>query len=290
MSKKKQRNPTHKSLSKSAAIDVVITTAGRFDMLEKCLDALYREAQTVPLSIILIDNNSSIEERNKFLHLFQYHPEKDAGHGVIAFHTKRLAQNTGFPQSNNDGARLGHAPLIMFVNDDVELHEGSLSKIVQCFVDQTVGIVGIKLIFPPNSASPIRPAGKVQHIGLALNIRGEVIHPLVGWSPDSPKTNVLRDAWAVTGACLTIRRNLFQKVGGFDTVYGMGTFEDADLCMKVRKMGLRVHVRTDATAYHYAGATQEKKRWGYPLQMNLQIFQSRWGNSGLLIWDEYSYW
>jgi O-antigen biosynthesis protein len=284
---RKNRQP--KSVSRSPVIDVVITTAGRFDMLEKCLDALYLEAQTTPLSIILIDNNSVMSERVQFSHLFQYHPEKDPMQHVT-FYTKRLAQNTGFPQSNNDGARMGHAQLILFLNDDVELHEGSLAKIVESFKDQTVAVVGIKLLFPPNSTSPIRPAGKVQHIGIALNIRGEPIHPLVSWSPDHPKTNVLRDAWAVTGACLTVRRQLFQKAGGFDTVYGMGTYEDADLCLKMRQGGFRVYVQTGATAYHYAGATQEKKRWGYPLQMNLQIFQSRWGASGFLVWDEYSYW
>jgi len=215
---RKQKRPN----KPSPVIDLVVTTAGRFDVLEVCLNAIYREAQEVPISLTIIDNASPAEERIQNNHLFDYWADKDAV-GNITFFSKRLQQNIGFPGSANEGGRVGKSPLIMFISDDVELHEGTLKKIVDDFqaVDN-VGIVGIKLIFPPNSTSPIRPAGKVQHIGLSLNINGEVVHPLVGWSPTHPKTQISRDVWAVTGACFTIRREIFNKTGGFDKVFGRG--------------------------------------------------------------------
>ena len=278
MSRKQKRQSNPKSV-----IDVVITTGGRFDMLQKCLDALYLEAEKTPLSIYIIDNASPAEERIANGDLFFI---REDSRNIVEFKSKRLQQNTGFPASNNEGARLGSAPLIMFLNDDVELQEGAVQKIVDTFNDTSIGVVGIKLLFPPSSTSTIRPAGKVQHVGMALNIRGEPIHPLAAWSPDNPKTKISRDVLCVTGACLTIRRSLFNRVNGFSVEYGAGTFEDVDICFKSRQQGQRVWVNCDAIGYHYVGATQEKKRIGYPLQQNRMIFQTKWGESGLMAWTE----
>jgi len=279
------RKQKHQSSQKSV-LDVVIVTGGRFDMLSKCLDALYREAESVPLSIYIMDNASPAEEYRDNSELFF----KREGSSVLSLQVKHFKQELGFSQSNNEGARMGSAPLIMFLNDDVEIHEGTIQKVVDTFKDETVGTVGIKLIFPPDSTSPIRPAGKVQHVGMALNIRGDAEHPLVGWSPENPRTCINRDVIAITGACLTIRRNLFNKLQGFDPVYGLGTWEDVDLCFKVRAAGLRNYVNTHATGYHYVGGTAEKKRRPFPLQHNKMIFQSKWAATGLMAWTSGDFW
>lgn len=280
MSRKQRHQPNKKS-----AIDIVISTGGRFDMLRKCLDALYREAETTPLSIYLIDNCTPAEEYRDNSELFF----KREGSAVCDFQVKHFKQELGFPAANNEGVRMGSSPLIMFLNDDVELMEGAIQKVVDNFLDESIGVLGIKLLFPTNSTSPIRPAGKVQHVGMALNIRGEPVHPLVGWSANHPKANIAREVICVTGACLTIRRSLWNKVGGFDLVYGAGTFEDVDLCFKVRQVGKRIVVNVDAQGYHYVGSTLEKKRVSFPIQQNKMIFQTKWANSGLMMWTEWEF-
>jgi GT2 family glycosyltransferase len=273
--------------SKQAILDVVITTAGRFDCLEKCLNALYREAQVTPLSIYVMDIDSPAAERSQNNHLFVYDPSKDVSRNVVNFQTKRFTQNVGFPTAANEGARMGRSPLIMILNDDVELTDGAIHEVIRSMMDETVGIVGIKLLFP--QGTPNGPAGKVQHIGMSLNIRGEPVHPLIGWSPENPKTRVSRDVWAVTGACLTVRRTLFQQLKGFDLAYGKGTWEDADLCLRARQLGKRVYLNAIALGYHYTGASQEKRKEGFPLQQNMQFFHARWGPSGMMIADEFTY-
>lgn len=278
------RKQKHQSNPK-AILDVVITTGGRFDMLSKCLDALYKEAENTPLSIYIIDNASPAEERIANESLF--FPRDDSN--IVEFKSKRLQQSTGFPASNNDGARMGSAPLIMFLNDDVELHTGAIKEVLKSLDEPTIGTVGIKLLFSPYRNHPNYPQGKVQHIGLALNIRGDCIHPLIGWTPDNPKTKVSRDVIAVTGACLTVRRSIFNKVGGFSVEYGLGTWEDVDLCFKVRQQGFRVWVNCDATGYHYTNATVEKTKRGFPLQQNRMIFQTKWGESGLMAWSDWGF-
>jgi O-antigen biosynthesis protein len=274
----------NKTTFQGAILDVVIITAGRFDMLSKCLDALYREAETVPLNIFILDNDSPKEERSQNAHLFV----KREGSKVQKFSVEHVP-GLGYAAANNVGARRGNASFIMFLNDDVELHEGAILKLLEPFQEPTIGVVGIKLLFPPTSTSSVRPAGKVQHVGMGFNVRGDAVHPLVGWSADHPKTNVSKDVISVTGACLTIRRNLFNKIGGFSLEYGFGTWEDVDLCFKARVNKFRIWVTTQAVGYHYTGATAEKKRIGYPMQQNRSIFQVKWGNSGLMSWTDFEF-
>lgn len=291
MSKRRHNNLPIKQIpyKSTTPIDIVITFTNRFDCLAKCLDAVYREAQLIPLNVYIVDNASSADERQKNNDLFIYHPEKDPIHNIKEWRVKRLPQIMGFPMVANEGAKMGRSPLIMFLSDDVELHAGTVEKVVNDFNDTSIGIVGIKLLFPPTSTDRTRPAGMVQHVGLALDIRGTPIHPLVGWNPNHPKTNITRDAWATTGACFSIRRELFNNAGGFDLIYGRGTFEDCDLCLKVRQLGSRIRVDVNATAYHYVGATAEKLQQAFPLQNNLQIFQARWRETGLLVYDSWIY-
>ena len=275
---------------KQAQLDVCILTVGRYDYLTKCLDALYREAQLIPLNIYIVDNGGSAKEHLDHLDLFQYRPEKDPAGNIVKYQTKCLQQNIGFPAGSNEAARMGSAPLVMFLGDDVELKPGAIESVVSRFQDQTVGVVGIKLLFPLDSTSPLRPAGKVQHVGLGVNIRGEPFHPLVAWSAAHPKTCISRDVWAVTGACFTIRRNLFHKFGGFNPAYGLGTHEDLELCMQTRQAGFRVYLDAVAQGYHYVGASAEKLNVAFPLQQNRNIFMSRWAQSGLVFWSEAEWW
>lgn len=270
---------------RKSLLDIVIVTGGRFDMLFKCLESLYRESESTPINIIIVDNATPAEEWRQASELFAVRDDNK----LAGFTIHHLTREVGYAEANNVGARLGSAPYVMFLNDDVELQPGAIQKVLESMNDVTVGIVGIKLLFPPTSTSPIRPAGRVQHVGMALNIRGEPVHPLIGWSANHPKANVSRDVLFVTGACLTIRRRLFDTVRGFDTAYGLGTFEDCDLCFKIRQLGQRVYLNAQALGYHYVGSTAEKKRVAFPIQQNKMIFQTRWSNSGLMEWTDWQF-
>ena len=270
----------HTSKSNTSMLDIIIATGGRFDMLRKCLQALEAQKNAPPFSVYIIDNNTDNKER-----LYN----KDVFEMPVITETKRLTNEVGFPKANNEGVRIGNSPLILFLNDDVELMPDALKIMVDTLDDEQIGIVGAKLTFPVDSASKARPAGRVQHIGMGMGINSEMVHPLVGWSSDNPKCNISREVISVTGACLMTRRSLFRQLGGFFEGYGAGTFEDVDYCFGVQSLEKKVYINVDAQGTHYTGATVEKKQRGYPLQQNNLIFRARWQSSGLFRWTSYEF-
>ena len=159
------------------AVDIVICTGGRFDMLEKCLISIYANA-TIPITITVIDDGSDKEKKFKYPHLFNgtYKSEN-----VLRFTTRRNEVAKGFSSASNYGASMGKAPIICFMNDDIELKEGYFTGLDKVMKDETIGICGAKLLFPESSVDKRRPGGKVQHIGVALNVVANAVHPLVGW-------------------------------------------------------------------------------------------------------------
>ena len=274
---------------KTPIIDVVITFAGRVDFLEKCLNSIYRGA-TVPITINILDDASDKKKKLENSHLFQYNKNKDVHENVVSFRSKRNEKTEGFPRSANGGAKLSNSKIICFISDDVEIFPDYFDNLVKVLEDETIGIVGARLMFPLDSPTESRPAGKIQHVGVSVGFRGEANHPLLGWSSDNPKTMVSRECFAVTGALYTIRRDLFRAAGGFDLIFGRGYWEDVDMCLKVRQMGYRIWIDAGLNGYHYGGATLEiDQTHGSDFNKNAAIFRSRWEKLGLITPDTWTY-
>ena len=244
----------------------------RIDLLEECLEAIPSAADGMAHHTIIVDNNTPEDEKRPL-----YGKLKEDKNVTLV----QMKQNLGFPAACNLGVGKGKSPLIFLLNSDVILDPGSLMELVHTLDDPKVGVAGMKLVFPDyvgEKLNPnIRPARKIQHVGLASNIRGEFIHAYVGWSEDHPKPNSVRDMYAVTGAALLTKREIWKRARGFFEDYGQGTFEDVDFCLTVREMGFNVVVNPKASGVHYTGATAEYYQMPHPLMLNRMLFMSRWG-------------
>lgn len=258
-------------------LDIAVLTAGRSDLFAQCIQSILPQMR--PGYEIHVCNNGFPSK--EYEDVYKLLPDGSR--------IKRLNQNNGFAYGANTAIKSGSAPLILFITDDVFLHEGAIEALLKRMEDKTIGQCGYKLLFPEDSTDPNRPAGRVQHIGMAANIRGDMAHPLIGWSPDNPKCCVSREVLAVTGASFMIRRSVFNQVGGFDVVYGMGYYEDTDLSMKVRASGHKVFIDTDAKATHGVGQTFKSVDGSQiPFQQNQMIFRSRWLKA--LSWSDFELW
>lgn len=262
-------------MKNKSILDIALLTAGRSDLFAKCVESVLRQIE--PEYKIYVHNNG--HPSKEYEEIYKQIPE---GSRII-----RSNQMSGFADGANKVINAGQAPLILFITDDVFLWDGAIDSLISRMEDKSIGQCGYKLVFPHDSTDPARPAGKVQHIGMASNIRGDMIHPLIGWDIDNPKCNISREVLAVTGASFIIRRDVFQGVRGFDTAYGKGYYEDMDLSFKVRTAGYRVFVDTSAVATHAVGQTFKGEK-DIPFQQNQQIFKMRW--APYMPWSEPEIW
>jgi len=255
-------------------IDICILTAGRFDLLEKCLDSVEQVTKNTPCNVYVFDNGSPSDDRQAAADLFR--------RPIITRH-RRSSNNTGFPGGANAAIRMGKSPLVLFVSDDIVLTDGAIESLVSTMQDKKIGMCGLKLLFADGSTSG--PAGKVQHIGHAVDLDGNIIHPLIGWSANNPRCCISREVFSVTGAVFMVRRALFERVRGFNTAYGAGYYEDVELALQITGLGYKIWVDCNAIAYHFVGATFSHKKQPPMLDRNRQIFLSN--NRGRLVWTDW---
>lgn len=272
-----------------AQLDIIIPVFGRPDLLARCLASLPQAAHGIDYRLYLVDDKGPDQERLREIY------GNLNGTSRVVYNES----NSGFARSVNRGVKLSTSPIVLILNSDVEIQPDGLHGMLAEFDDPAVGVVGCKLLFPPQSTDPTRPAGKIQHAGLAVNFKGQMTHVNIGWSADHPKVNERRNMQAVTGACLMTRRDTWKAVlgaykqsgdptgGAFNEVYGAGTFEDIEYCFAARSVGYQVIYTPNAWGYHHVGASVLQDGGGYPLQRNEMIFKARCG--ALLAWDEWRF-
>lgn len=278
--KKQRKSQSSKEKKSRALVDVVVPFFGEIELAKKAIASIPDACGDIAYNLIVVDNGSPDGlGRDLFEHLEQEE---------VDFKKIWLKQNQGYPGGVNAGVHAGSAPLIFLLTADVVMDSNSIVAAVQEMDDPEVGIIGCKLCF--QDGSPHGQAGKVQHAGLAMNLGGEVFHIFIGWSTDHPKVNTKRDMFAITGAAFMTRRQIFMKLGGMDTAYGTGTFEDVEYCLRIRAAGKKVRYVPKASGTHHVGGSIAfgANPKGFALAQNRSLFQSRM--SWAFEWDEWRYW
>lgn len=182
---------------------------------------------------------------------------------------ERNPENLGFAGNCNMAARRATGDILAFINQDVwaapKVSRGWDAALRAAFErDPQVGVVGARLLFPD---------GRVQSAGGGIDGAGHPYHPCLGWSDvNHPEVATSRECQWVTGAALAVRRDVWQAVGGFDTAYIGGYFEDASLCFEVRERGWKVWYEPAVTLVHSVGSTGGNPRF----TQNAMRFKARW--------------
>jgi GT2 family glycosyltransferase len=273
--KKRQRQP----IQPKPEVDIVLPVYGQPDFLKACLESLYAHDAGVLYSVTLVDDVSPDEMG----WVYDYADKKGAR--VI-----RHRDNRGFAAACNTGARNGKAPWVLLLNTDTIIaHDGWLAAMVAAGRDPQVGVIGCLLTFFPEDhplyeASPLRPAGKTQHAGVAFDIMGRPYHIFSGWSSDHPKVAQRREMNAVTGACFLTRRKLWRRLGGLDEDYTRGNFEDIQYCIQARLARYKIVYTPEAHLYHFAGGSDNTAT----AKKNALLFQLKVGQ--MVEYDEYRFW
>jgi GT2 family glycosyltransferase len=138
-----------------------------------------------------------------------------------------------FARMNNLAASRATSPYLLFMNDDVVVHEpGWDAGLAATLSRPEIGVAGAILEYPDGS---IQHAGVVVGMGDAAGHCGRFQLTSKLW----PWLRMSRDVSAVTGALLAIRTDVFRQIGGFDEAFPIN-YNDVDLCLRVRKAGWQV--------------------------------------------------
>lgn len=171
-----------------------------------------------------------------------------------------------FAAAINLGVLNAHHDLVLMLNDDTEA-DGTefIDRLAVHLADPTVAAVGARLLYPD---------GTVQHTGVIID-DARPLHPFVGWDPDDTARfggNIARDVIAVTGGCLMARRSDLLAVGGLSTGFPL-SFNDMDLCVRLRRAVGRIVIEPAATLVHHETLTRgpEINAWEWDRWI------SRWG-------------
>lgn len=229
-------------------VSILVPTRNQLGMLQRCIESVIEKTKYQAYEIIIIDNDSDDADTCQYLTAIE---AKEAALGGRL----RVLRHPGpfnFSAMNNAAARAARgAYLLLLNNDTAALHDDWLDEMMGHAIRPDVGIVGAKLLFPN---------GKVQHAGVILGMRGPAEHPFINRAPEDRgyfgRAQLTQNLSAVTGACLLIRKSVFEQVGGLDEEAFKVSYNDIDLCLKVREAGLRIVFTPYALLLHEGSASQ----------------------------------
>jgi GT2 family glycosyltransferase len=215
-------------------ISVIIPAHNQWPLTRGCLYSILRHGAAVSFEVIVADDCSTDETRTM-------------EQVVRNVRVVRNETNLHFLRSCNRAATFARGKYLLLLNNDTCVQAGWLDALVAVAeADQTIGIVGARLLFPD---------GRLQEAG------GIVWRDGPPWiygrwdDPTKPRYNRLRDADYVSGACLLVRRDLWEEIGGFDERYVPAYYEDTDLAFEARSRGYRVVYQPEAVVVHFEGAS-----------------------------------
>jgi O-antigen biosynthesis protein len=255
----------------SPLVSLLIPTRDRLHLIEPCVHSILNKSTYKNFEILILDNGSQEPDTLRFLKNIA----KDSRVRVL-----RYDYPFNYSAINNYGAQQAMGSIIGLVNNDIEVIKPDwLTEMVSHACRAEIGCVGAKLYYEN---------GTIQHAGVICGLGGVAGHGHREFPNSHPgyfaKLVTTQTVSAVTGACLLVRREVYEEVGGLDALNLTIAFNDVDFCLKVRQAGYRNLWTPYAELYHYesisrgAEDTTEKqtrflseisfmhKKWGKELQ------------------------
>jgi GT2 family glycosyltransferase len=206
-------------------VDIIIPTRNRSDLLANCIDSIRNQTQYNNYEITVVDNLSNDPKTLKFFE------ELKSANTATVLHFKRPFN---FSAINNYSASKTDGPILCLMNNDIEVIDPHwLNELVSHAQRPEIGAVGCKLLYPNQT---------IQHGGVIIGIGGVAGHSHKYYPADSPgyffRLQTIQNLSAVTGACLVIRRELYENIGGLNEQLEVA-FNDIDFCLRIQEQGYR---------------------------------------------------
>lgn len=238
-------------------LSIAVISYNTRDLLLACLQSVSERTTGVDYEVIVVDNASrdgSVEAvRTRFPSVT-----------VIA-----NAENDGFAKACNQAAAVSSGRYLLLLNSDTVMQRGTLRTMVSC-LDQHLDIGAVSCLQRDEQGQILQscfPFPSIRdHVRYAETLP-MVVRRLVGTMSPMDCTQSQDVEWA-NGACLMVRKAVFDRLGGLDERFFM-YFEDVDLCRRVQQLGYRVRHVADGEVVHLLGRSSRANRNGLNKQWEL---------------------
>jgi N-acetylglucosaminyl-diphospho-decaprenol L-rhamnosyltransferase len=264
-------------------------------LLRQAVESLIAFPPMVEYEVVVVDNASTDDS----IALLQ---SSDAGKRLDDSRRLRIIRNTenrGFGSANNQAFEVTQTPLVLLLNPDAEITEGTTDRLIQTVrADSRIGAAGPKIVNSDGSLQPsvwrnppaawdIFLSSLQLYRVLPRKFRGEL---LLGGHWDH---NRKRAVPMIAGAAMLVRRDVIDKVGGFDERFHMYG-EDHDWCWRITRAGWLLVFEPDAVVIHRSGGSS-LQRWTNLEKIRVQldahyVFQKNALSRSRLMRNSFAYW
>lgn len=248
-------------------VSLIIPTRDRVHLLRTCIDSVLEKTAYPDFEIIVVDNQSREPNTLAYFDVLR-------GDGRI----RVLPYDAPFNYSaiNNWAARHAVGEVLCLLNNDIEvISEHWMEEMASQALRPEVGAVGAMLYYPDRT---------IQHAGVILGLGGVANHIYTGAPARHPghgaRALVAQNLSAVTGACLVVRKAVYEQAGGLDERLQVA-FNDIDFCLRLREAGYRNVWTPFAELVHHESASRgrdesDEKRARFLGEVG--YMESRWGD------------
>lgn len=225
-------------------VSIIIPNYEHVDDLRKCITSIIQKSTYTNYEVIVVENNSKDTSIFRFYEEIMAESERIK---VVTWH----GQGFNWSALNNFGVTKATGDYIMLLNNDTEVITPQwIEEMLMHAQRLEVGVVGAMLYYPNDT---------IQHAGVILGLGGTLGYAfrkaVRGYTGYMLRLCYAQNLSAVTGACMLMRREVFEEVGGIDETLAVA-YNDIDLCMKMRRKGYLVVWTPFAELYHYESKTR----------------------------------
>jgi len=249
-------------------VSLLIPTRDGYDILHKCIESIRQKTLYPNYEIIVIDNETTCPKTLDYFEKIKSYKNVT----ILEYH-----KPFNYSAINNFGVKHAKGEIIGLINNDIEIiSDGWLTEMVQHALRPEIGAVGAKLYYNNDT---------IQHAGVVLGIGGVAGHSHKYFPKDVhgyfSRLKIIQNYSAVTGACLLVKKELYEEVGGLNETDLKVAFNDVDFCLKLLEKGYRNLWTPYAEAYHHESISrgaeddpEKVKRFN----QEVEYMKKKWGN------------
>jgi GT2 family glycosyltransferase len=224
-------------------VTLIIPTRNGYALLRRCVESIYQKTTYRNFELIVVDNQSNDPDTLNYL----LELERERGVRIL-----RYDAPFNYSAINNFAVQHARGEIVGLLNNDLEVITPDwLEEMVSHAIQPGIGVVGAMLYYPNDT---------IQHAGVILGVGGVAGHAYCrqprGYNGAASRAALCQNLSAVTAACLVVRRDVFDNVGGLEETHLAVAFNDIDFCLRVREKGYRNVWTPYAEFYHDESASR----------------------------------